>query len=554
MDVGWQKKIITLTAVAMAAAITLPSVWAQSASPPPTPGSVITPIDKPVVQPGITREPIITSGDEGIFTPPAYSKKIHVDQFVLTGNSLFDDEILLGEIADYIDASITLDQIYQAADRIQQFYRAQGYLLTSVYVPAQKISSGTVRLEIIEGRLEGLQLEGEFDSYRADFLLRQLDDLKLGEVITSPELEREVLLLNDLPGLSARAVILPGSEYGTSTITIVADEDRSQSTLRLNNHGRVSLGETRLEAGWLYANPFAQGDQLNLSAIVSEDARMLFVRADYDALINKSGTRVGIGASAFDYEVDTAEIGLVGDLGGEGANLRLLVTHPLVRQQRNRLDFIAVLRRDETSENGNLALSTKTQSINVLDLTLQWQPTHANGSVSSAFITFSSNFEHNTDGSKDDALNDKLTIDYRYHMLFAKTWFALLRANLVFASDPLPDVERYRLGGPSSVRAYPTAEVAGDEGELFSVDIGKRFRLSGTTLLIAKIFADSGKVTRILPNEKQFEERLAGYGAGILVDFAGKHTIEFEVVTPTTDRISSDGRDTRGWLNYAVHF
>jgi len=116
-------------------------------------------------------------------------------------------------------------------------------------------------------------------------------------------------------------------------------------------------------------------------------------------------------------------------------------------------------------------------------------------------------------------------------------------------------VERYRLGGPNSVRAYPSAEAAGDEGELFSVDIGKRFRLSGTTLLIAKIFADTGKVTRFRRiNVVPSEERLAGYGAGILVDFAGRHTIEFEVVTPTTDRVSSDGRDTRGWFNYAAHF
>jgi hemolysin activation/secretion protein len=350
-------------------------------------------------------------------------------------------------------------------------------------------------------------------------------------------------------------VILPGSEYGTSTITIVADEDRSQSTIRLNNYGRVSLGEARLEGGWLFANPFFQGDQLNLSAIVAEDARMLFGRVDYDALINKSGTRVGIGASAFTYDVDTAELGLKGELGGDGANLRLLLTHPLVRRQRNRLDFIAVYRRDETTENGNLALSTATQSIKVLDLTLQWQPTHANGAVSSAFFTFSSNFENNSDGSKDDALKDKFTIDYSYHTLFAKTWFALLRANLVYASDPLPDVERYRLGGPNSVRAYPSAEAAGDKGELFSVDIGKRFRLSGTTLLIAKIFADTGKVTRFFPAiGSQREEKLAGYGAGILVDFAGRHTIEFEVVTPTTDRVSSDGRDTRGWFNYAAHF
>ena len=551
MSLGWQKVVMSMMVATLGA--TFVQTASAQANVAPTPGSVIAPIDKPVVQPKTAPENPLQNADDGGFKPPASSTEIEVKQFKLSGNTLFGDEVLLAVVQPYTNTPITLEQLYQAADDLQRYYRQQGYLLASVYVPAQKVSSGTVRLEIIEGRISAILIDGELDSYRPNFLLKQFGTANLGEVVTQTMLEERILLLNDLPGLTAKAVIAPGSEYGTSDIVIQVEEDRSAVVLRANNYGRESLGEARIEAGWLYANLFAQGDQLNLSAIVAEQSRMNFLRADYDALLNSRGTRAGASISAFEYDVDTDAIDLSGVLDGDGVNLRFFVNHPLIRKLRNQLDFTAALRFNETSEDGDLAFSTDTTEVQLLDLSLHWQPLHRNGSFSSLAATFTSNFEDNPDGLKDDAVKAKFSMDYRFIMPFAGTWFWQLAANLVYSDEPLPDIERYRLGGPGNVRAYPATEIAGDRGGRGSLDVGKRFSLSARTSMITRLFADTGKVERIIPFAgENSTETLSGYGAGVLFDFGGKHALDLEVATPTSDLESSDGKETRFWLNYTV--
>ena len=124
--------------------------------------------------------------------------------------------------------------------------------------------------------MSSVYIDGELESYSGSFPIDQLDTIVLGEIITSTSLEEEMLLLNDMPGLSARAVIVPGEAYGSSDVAVKVTEDRYATTLRVNNYGRKSIGETRVEAGWLYVNPLLQGDQLNLSGIIAEDSAMIF--------------------------------------------------------------------------------------------------------------------------------------------------------------------------------------------------------------------------------------------------------------------------------------
>jgi hemolysin activation/secretion protein len=540
---------------AICAMLVIQTAAAQSL--PPTPGAVLAPIDKPVIQPKSTTEATVEGLDQGGFTPPSSSKKILVNEFVLIGNSLFEDSVLLGVIDKYTATEITIEELYQAADELQLFYRQQGYMLASVYVPAQKVSSGTVRLEIIEGRVSGIQIEGELDSYNPKFILKQFGTANLGEIVSQQMLEERLLLLNNLPGLTAKAVIIPGQEYGTSDVVIEVEEDRSSVVLRLNNYGRKALGERRVEAGWLYANLLTQADQLNLSAIVAEDSRMYFFRIDYDVLLNSQGTRGGGSYSVFDYDVDTDELNALrrGDLGGDGNNIRIFVTHPLVLEQRNQLDFTAALRLNDSTEDGDLAISTRTTDVELLDLSLHWQPSHRNGSFSSLNAIFTSNFEDNPDGLEDDAVKAKWTLDYNFIMPFARTWFWQFHTILGYSDEPLPDIERYRLGGPGNVRAYPATEIAGDRGYFYSLDLGKRFRVSGKTSMIARVFADTGEVERIIrfAGEDKKEE-LSGYGAGVLFDFGGKHSLDLLVATPTSDLDASDDRDTRYWANYTVQF
>lgn len=519
---------------------------------PPTPGTVISPIDKPVYQPEKPALPPIETKKKVPFTSPGSAKKISIKQFVLSGNTAFSDEQLLALVSQYRDSMMNLAEIYHVSDVIQDFYRQNGYLLASVFLPAQKVSSGTVRFEIVEGRLGQARVEGELDSYYPNFLVYQLDQIEPGAIIEKDVLEGETLLLNELPGLEARAVISRGEKPGHSDVVMKVEEDRQSGTVRLNNFGRESIGEVRLEGGWLYANPFSQGDMLNFSAIVSESTQMVYGRVDYDALLNNSGTRAGFSLSTFTYDVDPSDLGLAGTLDGDGTNYSARITHPLDRNRRSSMDVGAILRHNESDESGSLSLTTAESSINVLDMLFSWQLLHLNNSQSVIRAMLSTNFKDN-DGTKDDAEKAKLTLDYSYAMPFAENWFMMLRANMVASADPLADVERYRIGGPDNVRAYPSAELAGDGGGFASIDVGKIFYQQRDLRYTAKAFVDAGRVTRKLTAPGQDDsDSIAGYGIGFSATVEKQHLFELQIVEPSTDRVSSDDRDTRVWLNYAA--
>jgi len=531
--------------------ILLPSLG-QAA--PPSPGSVISPIDKPVYQPGRTETPQISREKKA--TPvPESSVRVRVNSFQFVGNTTYPDNILRDVIKQYEGRKLSITEIYHVADLVEIYYRYHGYLLTSVYVPAQKINSGTIKLEVIEGRLGDIKIDGKLSSYTPEFLKKQVNELKPGEIIDDKTLEKETLLLGDLPGLDTRAIIKPGSEYGTSDVVFVNEEDRFSGVVTVNNFGRKSIGEARLEGGLLIANPIFQGDMLNLSGIVAQDSRMLFGRIDYDALINTHGSRLGLSYSAFDYDVDTTEIGLTSaaTLGGSGTSIVLRASHPIQRTSSNNLSIIVDGRRSTTKENGNVSLRPDS-TINLLEIFVNWDHTYTKYAKTSIIGGFSTNFKSRSDLLDTKSQKAKLTLDVSHYQPFLETWFVIGRVQGTYSPDPLVDVERFRIGGQGSVRAYPSAELAGDKGAVISLDVGLTYIVAGNVALTPKVFADYGKVFRIEPIGQPDEESLAGYGAGLSVLFAQNHTVDVEVVTPTSDKTSSDDRNTRFWLNYRGMF
>lgn len=541
---------ITMCSVALCA-LTLPGYVLAA---PLSPGAVISPIDKPVYQPERSQSPEISRPSKAAPAPQS-SVKVKVNSFQFVGNTTYSDDVLRSVIAKYEGRTLSITEIYHVADLVEIYYRYHGYLLTSVYVPAQKINSGSIKLEVLEGRVGDIEIDGNLNSYSPQFLRKQVDGLKTGTIIDDETLEKETLLLGDLPGLETRAVIKPGKEYGTSDIVFVNEEDRYSGVIAVNNFGRKAIGEARLEAGFLMANPIFEGDMLNLSGIIAQDNRMLFGRIDYDALINTSGTRLGFNFSAFAYDVDTVEAGLPpGTLEGSGISLVARISHPLQRSTRNNTSIIVDVRRSTTKEDGSLALPFRAENtINLLDVFVNYDHLYSSYAKTTIHGGLATNFKSVRDQLDRTSQKAKLSLDVSHYQPFFETWFLIGRAQGVYSPDPLVDVEKYRIGGQGSVRAYPSAELAGDKGGVFSLDIGVNYIVSGNVVLTPKIFADAGKVYRYtdfglfgLPES----ESLAGYGAGLSVLFAKNHTIDFEVVTPTSDKVSSDGRDTRFWLSY----
>ena len=71
----------------------------------------------------------------------------------IEGVTVYPREVIEGLYKDSIGRQVSLKQIYEIAERIQRFYRKNGYFLARVIIPAQSVSAtaGRLRVVVLEG-------------------------------------------------------------------------------------------------------------------------------------------------------------------------------------------------------------------------------------------------------------------------------------------------------------------------------------------------------------------------------------------------------------------
>ena len=97
----------------------------------------------------------------------------------------------------------------EAADQLQKRYRDDGCLLARVVVPPQAVSDGVFRVRIVEGFVSQVQVQGDVGPVRKR-VQAYLDRLTALRPARKQDIERYLLLVTDLPGVSA----VGGDQYG----------------------------------------------------------------------------------------------------------------------------------------------------------------------------------------------------------------------------------------------------------------------------------------------------------------------------------------------------
>jgi hemolysin activation/secretion protein len=147
---------------------------------------------------------IALPGAAGLQAPPnAASLSITLGQVIVEG----DFPELQSQSATLTDRlrgkRITVADIYAVANAIEQAYAAAGYILVRVVVPPQKLDKGgALRLVIVDGFVEGVDVKGVAESQRSVVAARMASLIGRRHV-TLDEIERRLLLASDVPRCDA---------------------------------------------------------------------------------------------------------------------------------------------------------------------------------------------------------------------------------------------------------------------------------------------------------------------------------------------------------------
>ncbi|QDQ24984.1 ShlB/FhaC/HecB family hemolysin secretion/activation protein [Chitinimonas arctica] len=549
----------------------LAALPAATAELPPTPGSVEQSLRRPEAPSRPATELLFRREDGGSEHDPN-DRRFRVNAFDFHGNTAFAGFRLKRVMERFVDRELNLYDLGRAADAVTEFYQRMGYPLARALVPAQRVVDGRVRIDVVEGVLGEIKVAGKH-GYRGDTLLQRGGSLAPGAPILQAPLEQKLLILNDQPGLKARATLVPGKQYGSTDLLLQVEEKRLSLDVAVTNAARENIGQTRLDLNSAWNNPLGIGDQLSLRGIVSERRLLKYGKLAYSLPLGDDGSRLSLSHARIAYHVAGALSEL--ELAGRVKTSELSYTLPMLRsRQHDRSVGISANYR----ELRQTSLGTELAKNHLATLSAHWNERWQDdaGTNWSTRVSISGN-GHSTRTSdraytaaqlqcqadaslcvplpplRQDAERFRLEATLQASAAITSRWDAHIKAQLVHSRERLPDSDKFDLGGPDSVRAYRPSELRGDSGNSLTVELRHPMVLLNRAAQ-ASVFIDYGRVINKQGGLRNGDGEIGGAGVGLTVYPSGNSTVKVEYARPFTNERSDDGKRGRLWFNLSASF
>lgn len=502
------------------------SAWSQT-PPVPDAGQVLRELQQ---NPSLAPAPSIPLQriEETTDATQAPQAKALVKRIVFTGNQEIPTGDLQPLVAALIGTERTLAQLNAAARRITAYYRQQGFAVARAYLPAQDITDGQITIAIIEGRIASHKLNNQ-SRLRDERAQAYFGQIKNGDVIRTEQIDRGLLLLQDTPGVaSSRATLQPGASVGTSELLIDLQPSAPYNgSATLDNHGSRYTGVYRAAATLNLASPLGIGDQLSFGALTS-GSQLSFGRIAYQLPVGSEGLRVG--AAYFDIRYKLGKEFELLQAHGTASSASVFASYPFVRSQLTNLYGSLSFEDKALNDQVDATLTATAKKVGVTSLGLsgKLQDGLGGGGISNAELTVAlGQLRINSPSALAlDAASAQTSGGYT-RVSYALSRLQRLDNNTSFffsvagqqASKNLDSSEKFSLGGPAGVRAYPLAEAGGDEGYKASLELRHNFLPNWQ----AALFYDFGEVTinkRPFGLAQENHKALAGAGLGLTTRLA----------------------------------
>ncbi len=475
-------------------------------------------------------------------------KSFLVKGFKFEGNSVIKTFALMRLVSKFENKNLYLKDIYKITDIISDYYHKQGYFLAKAYLPPQQVKNGIVIIKIIEGHLEKIKVEGE-KFYKPGFIRDNINATNKG-VIRYSALLKSLYLLNEYHDLSVRALLVKGSEPGTTDIIAkVKDTDPFHAYVDYDNFGSRYISANSAGVGIEKGNIISDGDYFTVQYDLGFPFKTSqYYDINYSTPLGDYGTKLDV-SYLYSNFMATGQYGSLG-IKGRAEMWNADVTYPILRTRRSSLNFIAGFSRESLY---NYILDTISSHDEIRPLSVGFAGNYADV-LGNTF--FSANLTHGITGIFGGSKNGNpyasyFGAEYNFYVLnlnaervqrFFWNTFFLLKASAQLSDVTLPVAQKMSIGGEGSVRGYPVSQDMGDSGYTGSIEyrIPPPF-ISGLAIKNRKIgsmvqllgFVDYGRVfSRDVLSGGAPNSQLAGTGGGIRLNLPGGLKAAFDIGFP----------------------
>lgn len=192
---------------------------------------------------------------------------------------------------------ISLAEAYQFAAAVQHVYLDAGYPLVNAVLQPQAFERGEIRVRVIDGFIESLDLSGVPEEIRG-LVSARLSPIVGRRHLTSGELQRHIQLLGELPGVRGATGSRLGNEVGGVVLVVKATQTPFTSTTSVNNYLPAEYGTYLFTQTFSINNALGFGESLHAGFSSSDDFGRFFSGTAKSESFNFGGF-VPIGADGF---------------------------------------------------------------------------------------------------------------------------------------------------------------------------------------------------------------------------------------------------------------
>ncbi|MEG4073859.1 ShlB/FhaC/HecB family hemolysin secretion/activation protein [Microcoleus sp. Pol14C2] len=478
---------------------------------------------------------------------------IEVQKIQVVGSTILSQDEINALVNPLEGRSTTLEQLKQIADKITEIYLNRGYITSRAVLPPQTITAGVVQIQVIEGKLARIEVEGT-KRLNPNYIRSRIR-LGAGMPLSTASLEDQLRLLRVDPLFdNVEASLRAGDNEAESILIVrVSEANPFQPTFSIDNYSPPSVGSERLGVSLRHRNITGNGDELAAAYYRSLGDSDVF-DFSYRVPLNAMNGTLQLRAAPNRNSIVQAPFDAF-DISGKSHLFEVSYRQPL---RRTPIEEFA-LSAGFTYQTGRTFLAgepyafgigpdsngvTTTSSIKLGQDYIRRDPQGA-WALRSQFTIGTSLFDATqNEGSDPDGqffswlgqvqrvqrLNDK-------HLL-------ILQADLQLSANSLLPSQQFVIGGGQSLRGYRQNVRSGDNG--FRVSIEDRITLqrdaSGNPKLQLAPFLDAGTVWNVAnnPNKLTNQTFLAGLGLGVIWEPIQRVNLRVDYAFPLV-RISDKG-------------
>ena len=524
---------------------------------------------KPQTEPRSVESPIAIEYEGAKAPLGSENLKFTLSSIVLDGATVFTPEELSELWRNKIGKVVTVKQIYDIEGQITAKYGNAGYILSQAIVPAQHISGGIVHIRVVEGFISHVTIEGD-NTDRPDLIKAMTDKIVQSRPLRNEYLERYLLLIRDLPGMTAKGVLKPSpDQQGASELVVTLEQKPVDFSLSADNRGTRYVGPYELTAGTGFNSLLGLYDKTAfLFAATPNIAQLKYFDFSHSEIIDTEGTSLKIGVN---YSLSQPGYVLKPEqLDNEAYNASLTASHPFILTRSERLTgTVSFVAEHSSSAAYNGATNLFVDNLRVLRVGAAYDFTDAWFGKNIISTTVSHGFNilgatkqgtQNPPPSREYGQSDFTKANFDLSRLQGLGYgFSLLGAvTAQYSPTSLLSAEEFGIGGSQFVRAYDPSEVTGQSGVATKIELAYSGSAEDIAIKGYQFFTyfDHGIVWDDHPfTGQKIPQSASAIGGGVRFSITDYFSGSLEISKPIGLVVATqNSRNPRGFFNLTAQF